>query len=284
MDTQAETSPGRRLRGVFPNAYFPNAAEVERNVWEFRTTVCLERTPEWRNQSLLDYPVYRPTCCSNVSVRAHGLPGHHAQLGHPLRIDGMSALDLAFPGSAMRTLSMSCACCSVPRRPASSRASSFISRFGSQQSIGPGSSDISWPRFHSRPLSARRSQDRCSICMEASAWRGGSGFSSSKRLPAVVLAVVLFFYLTDRPEEADWLARDEREWLSHRLSIERRNREAVHGLRGSVRSARDQPKSGLFRAVAINYGLSFFLPQIAKAFGLNTFLTTLVSAAPYLSA
>ncbi|WP_247443009.1 hypothetical protein [Bradyrhizobium sp. 197] len=94
----------------------------------------------------------------------------------------------------------------------------------------------------------------------------------------------MFFYLTDRPEEADWLARDEREWLSHRLSIERRNREAVHGLRGSVRSARDQPKSGLFRAVAINYGLSFFLPQIAKAFGLNTFLTTLVSAAPYLSA
>jgi nitrate/nitrite transporter NarK len=37
-----------------------------------------------------------------------------------------------------------------------------------------------------------------------------------------------------------------------------------------------------FGAVATNYGLSFFLPQIVKAFGLNTFLTTLVSAAPYL--
>jgi nitrate/nitrite transporter NarK len=33
--------------------------------------------------------------------------------------------------------------------------------------------------------------------------------------------------------------------------------------------------------VATNYGLSFFLPQIVKAFGLNTLLTTLVSATPY---
>ena len=36
-----------------------------------------------------------------------------------------------------------------------------------------------------------------------------------------------------------------------------------------------------FGAVATNYGLSFFLPQIVKSFGLNTFLATLVSAAPY---
>jgi ACS family tartrate transporter-like MFS transporter len=36
-----------------------------------------------------------------------------------------------------------------------------------------------------------------------------------------------------------------------------------------------------FGAVATNYGLSFFLPQIVKGFGLNTFLTTLISAAPY---
>jgi nitrate/nitrite transporter NarK len=36
-----------------------------------------------------------------------------------------------------------------------------------------------------------------------------------------------------------------------------------------------------FGAVATNYGLSFFLPQIVKAFGLNTFLTTVVAATPY---
>ena len=36
-----------------------------------------------------------------------------------------------------------------------------------------------------------------------------------------------------------------------------------------------------FGAVATNYGLSFFLPQIVKAFGLSNFETGLVSALPY---
>jgi MFS transporter, ACS family, tartrate transporter len=46
-------------------------------------------------------------------------------------------------------------------------------------------------------------------------------------IPAIVLAVVVFFYLTDRPEDASWLASNEREWLSNRLLLERRQREAV---------------------------------------------------------
>jgi sugar phosphate permease len=46
-------------------------------------------------------------------------------------------------------------------------------------------------------------------------------------IPAVVLAFVVFFYLTDHPQSAGWLASDEREWLSQRLLIERRSREAV---------------------------------------------------------
>ncbi len=36
-----------------------------------------------------------------------------------------------------------------------------------------------------------------------------------------------------------------------------------------------------FGAVATNYGLGFFLPQIVKGFGLSTFMTTIVSAVPY---
>jgi MFS transporter, ACS family, tartrate transporter len=104
-------------------------------------------------------------------------------------------------------------------------------------------------------------------------------------IPAIVLAFVVFFYLTDRPEEASWLASDEREWLSRRLLLERRQREAVRTY--TVSEVLFDPRViGLsliyFGAVATNYGLSFFLPQIVKAFGLNTFLTTVVSAAPYL--
>ena len=104
-------------------------------------------------------------------------------------------------------------------------------------------------------------------------------------IPAIILSIVVFFYLTDRPADALWLSADEREWLSHRLLLERRQREAVRMY--TVSEVLFDPRViGLslvyFGAVATNYGLSFFLPQIVKAFGINTFLTTLVSAAPYL--
>ena len=104
-------------------------------------------------------------------------------------------------------------------------------------------------------------------------------------VPAIILAVVVFFYLTDRPADAAWLAPDERKWLAERLELEQSQRQAVHDY--SVKEALVNPRViGLslvyFGAVATNYGLSFFLPQIVKGFGLNTFLTTVVSAAPYL--
>src|ERR1700704_1725207 len=105
-------------------------------------------------------------------------------------------------------------------------------------------------------------------------------------VPAIVLAGVVFFYLTDWPAEAAWLAPDERAWLAERLALEQRQRQAVRDY--SVAEALVNPRVlGLslvyFGAVATNYGLSFFLPQIVKAFGLNTFLTTLVSATPYVA-
>ena len=103
-------------------------------------------------------------------------------------------------------------------------------------------------------------------------------------VPAIILSGVVFFYLTDRPADAAWLAPDERQWLAERLTLEQRQRVAIQDY--SVTQALVNPRVlGLsmvyFGAVATTYGLSFFLPQIVKAFGLNTFLTTLVSAAPY---
>ena len=103
-------------------------------------------------------------------------------------------------------------------------------------------------------------------------------------VPAIILAGVVFFYLTDWPADAAWLAPDERNWLAGRLELERRQRQAARDF--SVRQSLVNPRVlGLslvyFGAVATNYGLSFFLPQIVKAFGLNTLLTTLVSATPY---
>jgi D-galactonate transporter len=102
--------------------------------------------------------------------------------------------------------------------------------------------------------------------------------------PSLVLSVVVYFYLTDRPADATWLAADERAWLVNRLAQERRQRETVRTY--SVMQALVDPKVlalsvVYFGAVATNYGLSFFLPQIVKAFGMSNLQTGLVAALPY---
>src|SRR5947209_18297710 len=103
-------------------------------------------------------------------------------------------------------------------------------------------------------------------------------------VPALILSVVTFFYLTDRPAEAHWLRADERDWLTARLDTERRAREEVHHY--SVVQALMNPRVLAiaviyFGAVAVNYGLSFFLPQIVKAFGLTNLETGFVTLIPY---
>ncbi|SPB13701.1 membrane protein [Caballeronia novacaledonica] len=103
-------------------------------------------------------------------------------------------------------------------------------------------------------------------------------------IPALLLAFVVYFYLTDRPTDAHWLAKDERDWLVNRQAQERAHRESVHAF--SVKEAIFNPRVLAialiyFGANATNYGLSFFLPQIVKAFGLTNLQTGFVTSLPY---
>jgi MFS transporter, ACS family, tartrate transporter len=103
-------------------------------------------------------------------------------------------------------------------------------------------------------------------------------------VPALILSVVAWFYLTDRPADATWLDADERRWLINRMAEEQRQREVVR--RFSVPQALIDPKVLLlsvvyFGAVATNYGTAYFLPQIVHAFGLSNVQTGFVSAIPY---
>jgi ACS family tartrate transporter-like MFS transporter len=103
-------------------------------------------------------------------------------------------------------------------------------------------------------------------------------------LPALIMSVVVFFYLTDRPADATWLEPDERAWLEARLEHEHTQRVAVRHY--SVTQALLNPKvlalsMVYFGAVATNYGLSFFLPQIVKAFGGSNLRTGFVTTLPY---
>jgi len=102
--------------------------------------------------------------------------------------------------------------------------------------------------------------------------------------PAVLLAFVTYFYLTDRPADAHWLEPDERARLTGRLEAERRQREAAHNL--SVWEAMRNPRVWAlaivyFGFVACVYGVGFWLPQIIKAFGLSNAATGWVTAIPY---
>ncbi|NML31213.1 MFS transporter [Paraburkholderia antibiotica] len=103
-------------------------------------------------------------------------------------------------------------------------------------------------------------------------------------LPAVLLSFAVLFYLTDKPADATWLADDERNWLIARQKQEREHREAVRHF--SVKEALINPRVLAialiyFGANATNYGLSFFLPQIVKSFGLTNLQTGFVTSLPY---
>src|SRR5271166_4768210 len=61
----------------------------------------------------------------------------------------------------------------------------------------------------------------------AAGLRGWQWLFIVEALPSIVLAVVTFFYLTDRPAEARWLDDDQRNWLHRRLAAEDARREHV---------------------------------------------------------
>ena len=102
--------------------------------------------------------------------------------------------------------------------------------------------------------------------------------------PAILLGIVTYFYLTDRPADAHWLATDERVWLTNRLGAERLQREAAHKI--TVLQALYHPRVWAlslvyFGVVSCNYGVGFWLPQIIKSFGLSNAMTGWVTAIPY---
>lgn len=108
-------------------------------------------------------------------------------------------------------------------------------------------------------------------------------------LPAVLLGFVVMRYLTDRPEDAEWLAPAEREWLSARLSREREGCERHHGL--SVFQALSNGTVWRLGALLLLsnafgvYVLGLWLPQIVRAVaGLSDLMVGVVTAVPNLVA
>ena len=103
-------------------------------------------------------------------------------------------------------------------------------------------------------------------------------------IPAAILGVIAFFYLTDRPSDAKWLDPEQKKWLEARLDGERSAKEAAHRmtLLQALKSSKVLALSFVyFGLLAGLYGIQFWLPQIVKGFGLTNVQTGFVSALPF---
>jgi len=107
-------------------------------------------------------------------------------------------------------------------------------------------------------------------------------------LPAVVLGVITWFYLPDRPSDARWLSAPEQAWLEETLRTEREIQERTHRftLWQALTHGRVWRLCVLYFATVISfYGVAFWLPQIVQSFsGLSNAAASLISALPYLAA
>jgi ACS family tartrate transporter-like MFS transporter len=107
-------------------------------------------------------------------------------------------------------------------------------------------------------------------------------------LPAIVLGVVVLFYLPDGPRHARWLSAEEQEWLVARLARDEQARApaAGHTLRAALTSPRIWLLCLMYMCMVVgNYGYGFWLPQIIEGFGqLTDFQIGVLSALPYLVA
>jgi ACS family tartrate transporter-like MFS transporter len=86
-------------------------------------------------------------------------------------------------------------------------------------------------------------------------------------VPAVVLGIVTFFVLPDRPNEASWLAPGERDWMSARLAEERRAKADTEQM--SIWQALRHPPViiltiGLFFCYSGGYIFWFWMPTLLK--------------------
>jgi ACS family tartrate transporter-like MFS transporter len=102
-------------------------------------------------------------------------------------------------------------------------------------------------------------------------------------LPAVLLGVVALAYLTDRPEKAEWLAPDDRAWLTAVMEKERteRAREGT-GLRHMLSGKVALLCFVYFLNTVATYGVFLFLPKILReASGFTGFRLSAITAVPF---
>ena len=102
-------------------------------------------------------------------------------------------------------------------------------------------------------------------------------------VPAILLGVVAFFFLTDWPREAGWLTLEQRQWISRRLEEEKPpNRQSV----SLSQALRSRPVLLLAAAAFLDYfagyAVIFWFPTVLKRqSGFSDALVGVLGAVPY---
>lgn len=102
-------------------------------------------------------------------------------------------------------------------------------------------------------------------------------------IPAVILGVVVFFYMTDKPEQARWLKDDERAWLVNAMVAENAAKAtaAHHGVLRGMADLRVLALAFIYFGTSAGlYTLGIWAPQIIKQLGVSSMTTGLLSAIP----
>ncbi|MFC7396842.1 MFS transporter [Chelatococcus sp. GCM10030263] len=103
-------------------------------------------------------------------------------------------------------------------------------------------------------------------------------------LPTVVFGILCLKVLTDRPSEAKWLSAEERNWIEGVLRAEEAERAKVSA--PTFTAALYDRRVWAFGIAYVGiimgmYGIGLWLPQIIKQLGYSDFVTSTISAVPY---
>lgn len=107
-------------------------------------------------------------------------------------------------------------------------------------------------------------------------------------VPSILLGIVAFRYLTDRPQDAAWLTDEQRAWLVATLhrEVAKRAEEKVVSLGAAFRHPGLWTIGGVYFCIGLSfYGVSFWLPQIIRQLsGLSPLAIGLLTAVPFVGA
>ncbi|WGW11545.1 MFS transporter [Saxibacter everestensis] len=112
-------------------------------------------------------------------------------------------------------------------------------------------------------------------------------------IPAIVIGIVAWFYLADRPADAKWLTADEKTWLT--AALEKESAAKASNTHGGALKALANGRVWMLALIYFGfiyglYALGFFLPTIIEGFesqfgtSFNVFQKGLITAIPYLPA